>query len=815
MALHKHAVQLASDDSVDSILKHTLDAVEFALGFDHADFTMVEDGWLRTKTYRGIKLDYPDMKLNGPGVIVKAANLKKTLRVSDTRKEKAYFKAKAGLLSQLAVPILTNNETAGVISVESTRLNAFTMDDAELLETLSNHVASAIVRMRREEDLQRYVSLHQATLESTGDGVLVVDKNGTVVTFNRLFIEMWHIPNRLLSAKNHTELLEFVLDQLEYPEQFRAKVEKLYSNPEEKSFDVFTFRDGRAFERYSQPQRLGDEIIGRVWSFRDVTEGRRAEARLRLSEERYHSLFDRMLDGIYLSTHEGRFIDVNSAFVAMFRYSSKQEMLEIPDIKKELYFSPEERGSHVLDTGKEEVEVYRMRRKDGSEIWVEDHGRYVHDEDGNVILHEGILRDVTERKQMEEAVHRRAEELDSLQKTLLEITARHELPALLNRIVERAAELLGAPAGGLYLCDLNRQEVRCVVAYNTKINTVGRVLKYGEGAAGVVAQTGKPLVIDDYREWKDRAAVFEQDQPFGAVLSAPLIWQDQVLGVIHLLRYDTKRFTQEDLELLTLFANHASIAIENGRFSENLERMVAERTAKLTEIQNQLLRAERLAAIGETAAMVGHDLRNPLQAISTATYVLRKNIPNASERAREMFQAIENSVEYSDRIVEDLLEYAQDLSLDLTQTNPKSLVRDALLQLKVPENVGISDLTSDAPMITVDVGKIRRIIINLVENAFDAMPKGGKLEISDNMSGNNLEIKFKDTGIGIPEDIMQRLWKPLITTKPKGIGLGLAICKSITEAHGGSISVESKAGVGATFTLKLPIEPGREGVKNT
>jgi len=341
------------------------------------------------------------------------------------------------------------------------------------------------------------------------------------------------------------------------------------------------------------------------------------------------------------------------------------------------------------------------------------------------------------------------------------------------------------------------------------------VLKYGEGAAGVVAQTGKPLIIDDYRAWKDRAAVFGQDQPFGAVLSAPLVWQDQVVGVIHLLRYDTKRFTPEDLDLLTLFANHAAIAIENGRFSEGLERIVAERTAKLTEIQNQLLRAERLAAIGETAAMVGHDLRNPLQAISTATYVLRKNIPNASERAREMFQAIENSVEYSDRIVEDLLEYAQDLSLNLAQTTPKSLVRDALLQLKVPENIGISDLTSDAPMITVDVSKIRRIIINLVENAFDAMPKGGKLEISDNMSGNNLEIKFKDTGIGIPEDIMQRLWKPLITTKPKGIGLGLAICKSITEAHGGSISVESKAGVGATFTLKLPIEPGREGVKNT
>ena len=109
-----------------------------------------------------------------------------------------------------------------------------------------------------------------------------------------------------------------------------------------------------------------------------------------------------MLDGIYLSTHQGRFVDVNPAFVRMFRYSNKQEILSIKDIKKEFYFAPEERGSHLLDTGKEEVEVYRMRRKDGAEIWVEDHGRYVHDEAGNIVLHEGILRDVTERKRLED-----------------------------------------------------------------------------------------------------------------------------------------------------------------------------------------------------------------------------------------------------------------------------------------------------------------------------------------------------------------------------------------------------------------------------
>ncbi len=132
----------------------------------------------------------------------------------------------------------------------------------------------------------------------------------------------------------------------------------------------------------------------------DVTERKWAEDALRASEERFRSLFDRMLDGVYRSTHAGRFIDVNPAMVKMFRYASRAEMLAV-DIKHDLYFEPAERGSHVLDTGQEEIDVYRMRRKDGSEIWVEDRGSYVHDEQGNIIYHEGILRDVTERKQAE------------------------------------------------------------------------------------------------------------------------------------------------------------------------------------------------------------------------------------------------------------------------------------------------------------------------------------------------------------------------------------------------------------------------------
>jgi len=174
-----------------------------------------------------------------------------------------------------------------------------------------------------------------------------------------------------------------------------------------------------------------------------------------------------------------------------------------------------------------------------------------------------------ERLRAEESLRQRAEELAALQATVLEITTPHDLPNVLQTIVEQAAQLLNATSGGLYLCDPERQEVRCVVSYNIPRDYIGTVLKYGQGAAGTVAQTEKPLIIDDYRTWGGRAGAFEKEQPFSAVLSVPMFWHGQVTGVIHVLHnVETRRFTEADLELLSLFANHAASATENARLYE-------------------------------------------------------------------------------------------------------------------------------------------------------------------------------------------------------------------------------------------------------
>lgn len=215
------------------------------------------------------------------------------------------------------------------------------------------------------------------------------------------------------------------------------------------------------------------------------------------------------------------------------------------------------------------------------------------DDAGRLVRVIHIATDITGRKRTEEALRRRADELAALHQTVLEITAPHELPVLLQAIVERAVSLIGGTGGGLYLCDPQRQEVRCLVSYNTPIDYSGIVLQYGNGAAGLVAQSGELLIVDDYRNWPGRAAVFEQEQPFSALLSAPMIWQGQVTGVIHVLHdAEVRTFNEADLELLTLFANHAAIAVENARLYEEilatvagLEQRVAQRTRQLAETE--------------------------------------------------------------------------------------------------------------------------------------------------------------------------------------------------------------------------------------
>ena len=277
---------------------------------------------------------------------------------------------------------------------------------------------------------------------------------------------------------------------------------------------------------------------------------------------------------------------------------------------------------------------------------------------------------------------------------------------------------------------------------------------------------------------------------------------------------DGKRPTLDSLMPLELFLNTAAEVMEKALlhdqltdYAERLEEKVLERTKELKRMQERLLKAERLASIGELAAMVGHDLRNPLTGMAGATYYLKMKLKTAlDERSEEMVKLIEEDIQRCNKIIDDLLEYSREIKLQLIETDPKRILGEALSSIKIPWNIQIVDKTEAKPRISVDAEKMRRVFSNIIKNAFDAMTNGGVLKVESKKMKEKVAISFSDTGIGMSNDVLTNLWSPLFTTKAKGMGFGLPICKRLLEAHGGTIRVKSVQNKGSAFTITIPIE---------
>jgi PAS domain S-box-containing protein len=264
-------------------------------------------------------------------------------------------------------------------------------------------------------------------------------------------------------------------------------------------------------------------------------------------------------------------------------------------------------------------------------------------------------------------------------------------------------------------------------------------------------------------------------------------------------------------------------------YSERLEEMVDERTRELRDAQQQLLRAERLAAIGQLGASIGHELRNPLGIIKNSTYYLNMKMGHADEKVKKHLGIIEKEITRSNKIITDLMDFARVRSPTLRKTDVNLLVREAMSRSEIPENVEvITRLTRGLSPLMADPSQIEQVFINMISNATQAMTSsspsaalpstalrtsradsvethdGGRLEISTRAEDGFIVTEFKDNGCGISEENLAKIFEPLFTTKTKGIGLGLAVCKAIVEAHEGRIEVESELGQGTTLTVKLP-----------
>jgi PAS domain S-box-containing protein len=460
-------------------------------------------------------------------------------------------------------------------------------------------------RKRNEDELFHSRQMLQLILDNVPQRIFWKDRESRYLGCNKPFADDAGLgnPEQILGMDDYQ--LSWKENAILYRSDDREVMEKGISKINYEEPQNRTDKEQLWLRTSKVPLRnQANEIFGVMGVYEDINDRRKAEEALRFEKERAQHYLD-IAGGVILALDlDGNVTLINKKGLEILGY----EEHEVLGKNWMAHFVPEDDRATVWEVFQEIVKgntaqyvqvASYILSKSGQKFFINWHNSLLRDEQGNVIGTLSSGGDITERKRMEDDLRRRADELAALQETLLGITSRHSLPELLQLIVERAVNLLEGSGGGLYLTEPEARLVRCVVSYKTKRDYVGTALSYGEGAAGYIAETGSPLIIDDYRTWTGRASVFEKDQPFQALVGTPLLWQDSVTGVLHVLRdREDKTFTQEDLILLTLFANHAAVAVENARLYSTLTQELTDRKQAENEVRRQMAELETLYETG-------------------------------------------------------------------------------------------------------------------------------------------------------------------------------------------------------------------------
>jgi len=491
--------------------------------------------------------------------------------------------------------------------------------------------------------------------------------------------------------------------------------------------------------------------------------------------------------------------------------------------------------SAVLESGLAPHHENPILTKEGKERLIAWNNTVLWGPDGRPAGTMSIGEDITERRRAEETLQRSTRELEALYQTSLEINA------------QRAADLLGAPMGSIYLMQPDGQSLELVVDCNLPGQWAGTTLRLGEGVSGRAAQIREVLMVEDHRKWEGQAQVYA-DSPFRRVLAVPLIVGDHVIGVLDLT--DTERtgpYSEEEVRLASLFADQAAIAIENARLYEEiqrhaaeLEQRVAERTtqlreraaeveqtnralanllediqasnASLTEATEKLKEVnEELEAFGYS---VSHDLRAPLRAMQGfARALLEDAADQLDETSLEYARRIVSAGQRMDVIIMDLLAYGRvaHTEIELRPTSLETAVAQALsaLQAEAEERGAQIAVERPLPQVLAHGTTLAQVIGNLISNAlkFTAPDVTPQVRVWAEERGAAVRLWVQDNGIGIAPQHRQRIFRVFerlhgVEAYP-GTGIGLAIVRKGVERMGGRVGVESEVGKGSRFWIEL------------
>lgn len=421
----------------------------------------------------------------------------------------------------------------------------------------------------------------------------------------------------------------------------------------------------------------------------------------------------------------------------------------------------------------------------------------------------GVLSSVLVNAQRYQQLQTSVRQLQAVRETSLDMAGEMDLEVLLRRVVHRVRLLVEARGAELAL--VQADSVRIVVSENPWQDYTGKEIPMMAGIIGRVAALGHPLVVNDYNSWEGREHP-DSNEPFQAVAAVPLQLQGQVIGVLVVSDDQPERvFRTDDVRLLELLAPQVAVFIRNARLYQELqERMAAQ---KATE--QQLVRSARLAAVGEMAAGVAHELNNPLTTVTGFVELVLEELPESLPQRADL-ELVLREARRARSVVRNLLDFSRPTENMRIRTDINELIGEVLTLVQhLVRTLGVElriQLWDEVPLVSVDPNQIKQVLLNLVHNALQAMPHGGVLTLQTTQKRRKkqrwLLVRVEDTGVGISPENLSRIFEPFFTTRPvgSGTGLGLSVSYGIVKEHGGFIEVESTPGEGSCFTIWLPIE---------
>ncbi|MCF6247575.1 MAG: PAS domain S-box protein [Desulfobacula sp.] len=593
-------------------------------------------------------------------------------------------------------------------------------------------------------------------LDAFEDGIYIINDDYTVEYMNKFMKELF---GDGVGKKCHS-----VLSGSDTPCDW-CKYDEIFLKNETHHSQVYVESVDKIFALSELPVSNQDGTKSKLSLYRDITHSVRQEEKLKSSKASYQRLFTHVGCGVFISSKEGRFLDVNPTLLKMLGYQHKDEFLSL-DLAKDVYLKPEDRRKYreiIEKNGKVIDYEVPWRRRDGHILHLLLTSNVRYDTNGDILGYEGIVVDQTRRKKQENEIKEAHDFLDKIISCSPNAIMAMDLTGLIRLWNQGAEDIFGVKAEDV-VGKMNIQQL-----YSKKVAKKVTQMLRDEGYGGKGKLNSYPLNFK-----KSDGDVVEGN------LSASLLYDDKGNEV-------------------------ASV----GLFVDLQELLKTER--ELGEARQHLLQSEKLAAMGRLTSQIAHELNNPLFGIMNTLELMKTEISPENKRRKLLDMSLSEIVRLAD-MLRKMLSFSkpdeqkrQEIDINIIIDELMLLYEKRFRESSIKVEL---DLEKEPSMIWGSKDQLRQVFINLFSNAMDAMPEGGDLMISTRVVMGKLFITVRDTGTGIKKEHIEKVFDSFFTTKNEsvqGVGLGLSVCYGFIKDHEGDIIVESQVGKWTKFTVTLPV----------